>query len=531
MPKPLAIALGLALTLFTNHSAAQEPPSAQAVASRAPEGMTVRYSLTEPTLRVVFADRDTIRDRWTVITAGLTLVDGSITAAQPFDAFELSLLPDAAEVDRVYMGLSLAGEGRVLYGPGLMLEGLRTSLAFETAPGETSRPAADAIHGYAWSGPAADLAAADGRGDLVAGDNVAPELKTVLGEALFASMAFYQNKLNAPLPFHPVLIGSVDSPGPAGFRGDVTNTGVIFVRFQGDVWRQAIEAVVPFIWHETFHLWNGHGVESRDGDDAPWLHEGGADYAAVLGAVSTGAMSEADARSRIADRLNGCRRVLGHRDLDPARLRSGSGPYDCGVVIQWLADLEARRAGSGDVFTLWRSLLASARGSATGYGVSDFRALVGPASAVAILLDGPGATRWDTITARLSDLGVTLENRPGDHQLRGAALMHLAEINCNSGSYGFYDIPGALKLDGADCGVLSGEPIIDTVEGHDPQGASRAMFDAVQARCDAALPVRYATRDGRLLEAMCDRPLAEPEVWAIAAAPRFAVSVETSRPL
>lgn len=529
MLKPLAVALGLSLAFLAVDAVAQEAPSAQVAAARDGEGLIVRYRLSSPTTRVAFADKDTIRDRWTVVTRGLTLSEGAITADQPFDAFELRLLPDAAEVDRIYMGLSRAGDGQVVYGPGLMIEGVETTLSFDLAAGEAALPRERPIEGYAWVGPAADVDAGD-HGDLVTGANVAPELVAALHAPFAASLDFYSARLGAG-NLRPTLIGSVDSPGPAMFRGDVTDTGVISARFYGDVWRQEIEAVVPFIWHETFHLWNGHGVENRDGDDAPWLHEGGADYAAVVGAVTAGAMSVEAGRDRIARSLNGCRRVLGDRDFDPARLRSGNGPYTCGVLIQWIADLEARQAGTGDAFTLWKTLLDAGRASPTGYGVSEFRALLQPDTAVAALLDGPGATRWATVRERLSGLGVTLVNRPDDQTLRGTALMHIAQINCRTGSYGFYDNPGALKLDGADCGVLSGEPVIDTIEGFDPQQASRAMFDAIQARCAENLPVRYAARDGRTLEAVCDQPLAEPKVWAIEQAPEIALRDETSRPL
>lgn len=275
------------------------------------------------------------------------------------------------------------------------------------------------------------------------------------------------------------------------FRGDVTDTGVISARFHGDAWRGELPTVIPFIWHETFHLWNGHGVENRDDEEAPWLHEGGADYAAIVGAVSAGAMSEDAGLARLTQGLNGCRRVLGAPDYDAARLRSGNGPYVCGLLIQWMADLEARKSGAGDVFTIWKSLLEAGRVSPSGYGVAEFRALLGPDSAVAALLDSPGAGRWPAVRARLAAMGVALENRPEDADLRGAALFHVAGRNCR-GSYGFYDNPGALTLDGSDCGPLSGEPVIDTVEGHDPQQASRAMFDAVQLRCAANLPIRGA---------------------------------------
>lgn len=520
------LALGGSL-LLAGPVAAQDvatPETTHAVASRTPDGIRVRYRLPAPVTTFVFADRDTIRTLWSVNTPGLVFADGAVKGDQPFDAFELLLKPDAAEVDRIYPGLSRIGQGRVIYGPGLKGETGATVLEFELAPGEASLPQADAIDGYAYVGPASGVVA-DPRGDVATGDNVDADLVSQLSPAFFRSMAFYETRLGAPLPYRPALLVSVDSPGPATFRGDVTDTGVISLRFQGDAWRGAEEALTTFIWHETFHLWNGHGVVSRDGDSAPWLHEGGANLAALIGAVSTEGLTEAQARDVLTGYLNGCRRTLSDNDLRPTTLRSGSGPYNCGALIQWIADLELRQAGTGDAFTLWKAMLDAARTNPqAGYGVADFRAGLVPDSAVAILLDEPGAGRWAAIKARLTALGVRIENRPGDKDLQGAALFHIAQRNCKSGSYGFFDNPGALKLDGADCGVLSGEPIIDTVEGLNPQTESRAMFDAVQARCAAGLPVRYLTRDGRTLEAVCDAPLETPEIWAVIDAPALAIS-------
>lgn len=520
MLKLFAVAWGLSFSSLAFSAMAQEPPSAQVIATSDPEGLVVRYRLSEPRERVVFTDRHVIRDRWSVITPGLTLADGAITGNQPFKAFELRILPDAAEVDRIYMGLARAGEGRVVFGPGLMIEGVRVALAFEPRAGEAALPAERQAYGYAWVGPASDVAA-EAHGDFITGGHVAPELVEALRTTFAGSLSFYEARLGA-VTLRPTLIGSVDSPGPAMFRGDVTDTGVISVRFHGDTWRQELPTVVPFVWHETFHLWNGHGIENRDGDDAPWLHEGGADYAAVVGAVSAGAMSEDAGRARLTQALNGCRRVLGARDYDPARLRFGNGPYTCGLLIQWIADLEARKSGTGDFFTVWKSLLDAGRASPNGYGVAEFRALIGPESGVTALLDGSGPERWPTVQARLTELGVVLVNRPGDADLRGAALFHVGGRNCH-GSYGFYDNPGALTLDGSDCGPLSGEPVIDTIEGHDPQQASRAMFDAIQARWEENMPIRYATRDGRVLEAVCDAPLLEPEILAVVEAPALAL--------
>lgn len=526
MTAPVAALALCGMMLFGAPVTAREtaaPETVQAVASSTVDGVRIHYRLPAPVTTFTFADRDTIRTLWSVVTPGLVLADGAVTGDQPFDAFELILKPDAAEVDRIYPGLSRIGQGRVIYGPGLKGDTGATVLTFEHGPDETSLPEAGAIDGYAYLGPAAAVVA-DPRGDVAAGDTVDPDLINQLSPAFFRSMVFYEARLGAKLPYRPALLVSVDSPGPATFRGDVTDTGVISLRFQGDAWRGMTEAVTTFIWHETFHLWNGHGVVSRDGDTAPWLHEGGANLAALIGAVSTEALTKAQGRDVLTGYLKGCRRTLGDNDLRPATLRSGSAPYNCGALVQWIADLELRRAGTGDAFTLWKGLLDGARGNPQGYGVTEFRAALVPDSAVALLLDGPGAGRWAAIKARLAAFGVRIENRPGDKDLQAAALFHVAQRNCKTGSYGFFDNPGALKLDGADCGVLSGEPIIDTVEGFNPQTESRAMFEAVQARCAAGSTVRYATRDGRTLEAVCDAPLELPEMWAVVEAPPLSIT-------
>jgi hypothetical protein len=529
MSRPLALLIGLVL-IFGGPIAAQAEPQArpeadapvQVLATRTADGIALRYSLPAPVDGFEFADHDTIRTLWTVTTPGLTLADGTVTGSAPFSTFDLRLVPDAAEVDRIYPGLTRIGDGVVLYGPGLKASKGATVLTFDPVPGQVSLPPTDAIDGYAYFGPEAQVVA-DPRGDVATGANVDAELAGSLRRTFFDSMDFYGQQLGLPLTFRPALLASVDSPGPSTFRGDVTDTGVISVRFQGDGWRSTGDQLTTFVWHEAFHLWNGHGVHNRDADTAPWLHEGGADYAALVGAVSSGDLTEAQARTRLSQQTNRCRAVLGSADGAAGPLRSGNGPYVCGTLIQWLADLELRHAGTGDVFTLWKTVLSAARDTPTGYGITDFRAALVPDSAVLVLLDGPGTDRWRTIKDRLTALGVTLEDRPGDDDLRAAALFHVAQENCKSGSYGFYNNPGALTLDGADCGVLSGEPIIDTVEGFTPQTEVPAMFAAVQARCAVGDTVHYVTRDGRTLEAVCGTPLPTPSVWTVTDAPSLAV--------
>lgn len=515
----LTVIFAATLALASSGQAGQPTPDVvDTVLETSADGVSVRYHLPAPVESFTFADEDIIRDQWQVVTEGLTLDGAVITGAEAFSTFEVRIAPDAAEVDRIYMGLSRAGDGYVVYGPALKAEGYSASLRLEDASDHVAFPTMNAIDGYVFVGPA-DHVMDDEHGAFIADPELSAELAAPIRDAFRSSMEFYQARLNLDLDYHPAIVASVDSPGPAMFRGDVTDSGVISVRFRGDSWRGAEAFLAPFVWHETFHLWNGHGVQNRDGESAPWLHEGAAEYASIVGAVSADVMPEDQARFALAQKTNGCRRALASHEGGMSRVRSGSSVYDCGALIQWIADLELQNAGQGEFFSLWADILRDARASNDGYGVTEFMTALPASSAVRLLLEGEAETRWDQIRARMADLGVTFVNDPAPGDLLTAALFHVAAQNCSLGSYGYYNEPGALRLDGADCGPLSGEPIIDTVEGFDPQQESAAMFNAIQTRCAASLPIRYQARDGRLLEAVCDAPLETPQVWAITEAP------------
>lgn len=60
-------------------------------ARTAPGGVVVTWRLAEPTTRAAFLSTSVIRDRWTVATPGLTLKDGAVEGAEPFDAFEIQI--------------------------------------------------------------------------------------------------------------------------------------------------------------------------------------------------------------------------------------------------------------------------------------------------------------------------------------------------------------------------------------------------------------------------------------------------------
>ncbi|MNH59845.1 hypothetical protein D3C73_117210 [compost metagenome] len=525
MSKKLTGALFALAIFFGAATPALAQQAATIEARSAPGGVLVTWRLAQPTTRAAFLSPSVIRDLWTVTTPGLRLKDGAVEGATLFDTFEIRIAPDAAEVDRLYMGLSRVGNGHVLYGPGLELRDMDALLTARPGAGEATLPTTEAVRGYVYLGPQEAVMRREGA-VVVTSASAPPALTLLLRDGFFSAQKFYGARLGRVLPTEPTLIISTDSPGPSGFRGDVTDTGVISLRFHGDWASPPPDVAVPlgtFVWHETLHLWNGHGVKMKDGDTAPWLHEGMAEYGALVAAVSSGVVDEAQGRAALTKRLRACRDMLLNDAYDPARLRRGPAIYDCGVVVQWLVDLETRQASNGtrDVFDLWKTLLDAARGG-EGYGVAEFRALLRPDSAVAVLLDGPGPARWAGVDARLAALGVTLGNQPDARDYRRAALHHVAGLHCR-GDMGFYENVDGLQLATEDrCGLLSGDPKIALIEDIDPMAEGEAMFLAVQARCAVSLPVRYRTPEGRVIEAVCNRALAAPVVQAVTVAPPLA---------
>lgn len=515
--------IGLILTAAL--AALSAPARAQeVVVTPAAGGLVAEYRLDRPETRFVFADPGVARSDWTSRTEGVALEEAVVSAGAAVDRFSLLIRPDSTEDGRGYIALVPVGEGYVLYGPALTGEGRTLALTAQGPRGWVLTPA-EAGRGYVYFGPAEGLRRLPSGATAVA----APDLSPALGDALFGAfddaVGFYTARFGAP-PKPPALSATTQGAGPMTFRGDVTDTELISARFNGERWANPgaddLAGVASFAFHETAHLWNSHFARPAEG--SPWLHEGGAEYMALVGAVTRGRLTEAEARDSLSGRLTGCRRALGARAAIAERMASGSAVYNCGTLVQWLADMELRRISSTprSVFDIWKGLIDRAATGRPDYGPEDFKAGLAPDSAVVLLLDGPGEARWAAIEERLTGLGVRWENRPSRQDYLVAALSHLNGQACAAGSStGFYLREGYVQLGNAEtCGPLSGEVPLATVEDLDPLERSQAMFEAVQARCAANAPVRLTRRDdGAALTVPCARPLAPPAAYAITEAP------------
>ena len=476
-----------------------------------------------------FGAADVVRKQdFELLTAGLSFNEEQVTGSKPFRAFRMRIVPMKGERDAKYPAHFRIGTGGVVYAPALLGDPRtwQTRLRFRTAPGEVRMPArGDVSKGYVFIGPRT-LLTADGGATVIADPATPPWLVERSRTALTAAVAEYTETLGLKLRRKPLLIVR-HQPGERNFNvGDVTPGAVTALRFHGAAWEkpdaQAGRTIERFMLHEVFHFWNGDLASFAEGTPA-WLHEGGAEYAALLAGLRRGLMTEEEVTRALGDALNACRSGLqntGNKSLAsfsflPAQLR-----YPCGMTIQWATDLHIRAASGGKetVLDAWRKIIAGAQGKARGYTLADFNAAAGvpvgrPLPPVALLVEQSGARRWAELAGALNGLGAEVVEAPSATGRRAALLFHVLRNNCldlpQGAGYGFFINGRTLKLQApAGCRILAGDPVIASIEGGDPFDVTEVTYAAVQRRCAAKEPVTFVTADGRSLAAACTTPLA-----------------------
>jgi|GEM_PF-309068 hypothetical protein len=498
---------------------------------------TVRaaYRLGQPTTRFHFAEGlGAIRAKtWTLKTPGLTLDHDVISAdnGSSFRDFTIAIKPDETAGDRVYPALFKVGpEGLALYTPYLAGD-LATYQSFvqPKMPGNAVALAGAereiGVFGmigtdrYVYLGPSDYVH----RGDATF--VIPPDLPGWIGAATEARfdgvIKLYERRLGWALPVTPtVLMAYADTPGSSRYRGDVSAGYIMALRFRGHGWneRGADDGydIVHLIAHESFHLWNGMLFNSRQMGDQPWLHEGSAEYAALLALRTLGELSDDEFRDDLEGRINRCHADLGDEPLWTAGGRLGNAAYDCGVLVQWIADVATRRRfGRGrDFFSLWHDLFAAAATRHNVYGVEEFEQAVPPEAlpAIQLILRERGAERWDALPARLKALGIDLtppSEVATDDALRHRALLHLLIQACGADRHGFVTEPGFLQLNtGSNCGTLAGDPAIASAEGHDLFRDMPGAFAAMVKKCGSTAPVILGGETaGENFLVACPKPL------------------------
>lgn len=496
-------------------------------------GLQAAYRLPAPTSAFTFDEpvADVRADAWHP-AADFVLADGVLRRrdGKTFSVFTVTLTPDSEPRDRRYPALTRIGIGWQIYGP-----------YFKPATGDVTvqailpkgwvsvgvrRTGGLSTEGYAYVGPAAYVTR--GPATLVMAPETPAWLRTGIAESARFATRYYGQRLDTSLTDRPTLIVTPIPTFKAGWQGDTTDGPVASLRFFGTGWVDAgpgkAGEVTHFVTHEFFHFWNTRLFVSRDGENEAWLHEGMAEYAALRASLKDGAISEDDFRAALSQRLSACAMVLGDRGLAAAPPKRGHGVYDCGVLIEWVADLKAQATSVGqrDVFDVWRGVFKVSKAGPGTYDGAALLAAVGMTDAAedpfALVMKPGGPDRWPRLVAALSELGVRLTPTRDAAQEREILVMHLMRQVCN-GSIGFWNNSGrpAIKLDSGDhCGVLSGEPQVDAIAGFNVVEATSAAYDAVTALCAKGAMVPFTFEGQMVAQVPCKKALPPPPpAWTV----------------
>lgn len=508
------------------------PVGAQAAPTRPVEvmlriqdgGLVARFTLPRPTTKFALAESSPeIRaDTWTMATPGLRLADDQVTAldGKPFRHFEILIRPDSVERDRFYPALTRMGPaGWMIYGPYLA-----------AAEGET-RLSARLPRGWAALSSAGDGLDLDGFGFVGSAAYVKRGVATVVAppgtpdwiyqrvlKSANRATAYYTRRLGIGLKRPPLIMMLQRENLSDGYRGDVTPGDVVSLRFNGNAWltpdEQAGRQIGRFVAHEFFHFWNSNLSDVMG--DQPWLHEGAAEYAALLYGLQAGDLTPEEFRSELSDRLTGCVRALPTAPMAQKGPTQGEAVYHCGVVAEWLADLQLRKAGGGrDILDLWAGILPSEQKD---YNVAGFRKVAGPGP-LDRLMDGSEPDRWPGLFTALEPFGVALTQAEDPASARGSVVMHLLAGVCTGKSYGLYRKDDRFTLDASGgCEAAMGGADIDALDGHSLFSDLPGVLAAVRSDCLAGSAVKVSFQGRPVTEWTCRKPLGPPPVrWTVAA--------------
>lgn len=498
------------------------------------DGVRAVIQLDRVVTRFEFAPGDVERaEDFQILTPGLRLDGDAVIATRPFRRFEVLVRPLARERDAKYPAYFRVGEGGVLYAPALRAEQStwRTRLRAPTARGQVRLPSGNVVNidGFIFVGPSIYVDERDGVAVVAAPDTPSALRERVAG-TLAIAMRLFTQRLRAELPTPPTIVLAQGGEG-SGFVGDVTPGPFMALRFYGPPADQVSEGntqwVMRYITHEAFHFWNGSLV--RNDENAPsWLHEGGADFAALLGGLETGALDEAGMREALGHALTGCRKGLvsqGDVAMNDLEFLPMGVRYPCGIVIQWAATLNVGRASGGErgFFDVWAAMIdAAEQRPARAFTLTDFYDAAGvdpdaPLPVIRLLTQERGDARWDELVSALRQQGAGIDVAPTPDTRMSTVIFHLLRQACSSGSFGYYEDGATITLDAGDqCGSLAGNPVLTEIEGAPVTAINAEAYAAMQVRCAARRELHVELGDGRAVTVACRSALADaPNAYTV----------------
>ncbi len=291
------------------------------------------------------------------------------------------------------------------------------------------------------------------------------------------------------------------------WRGDVSDNGEIFLRFFGDGWNSQNEELERIaersFYHELVHALMSYRYRVGEGEPE-WLWEGHAEYLALTyrGLYATNAEPdwfEAEIRQRISDCINTLEREgVG---ISHSSVLRGQDPYNCGTLVYWLLDGAPVAQGAGErLRAVWSSVVERFADTDPEYRVVGLIAAAAAANAVEVqqlielLIEGPDGREWQDRDRLLTGLGINVTydyDDAWDARARAALVDQMLRLHCTAPPIGFWTFEDHLRLDTGDrCGPLSGDPLIDRINGLAIFGGMQAVMESVERACSSGESVQ-----------------------------------------
>lgn len=494
--------------------------SVQVTVTDKAEFAEVVFEFSEPIESLTLAGNGYINPQTRLATtlSGQSIDNGVVTLAAPGSTVVVRVLPDLQEVNSVYPAMSkIEGLGSLIFAPAILPE---MRIARLTGFDRSGRqidfdPSLDS-QGYLYVGIPGTVTPDY---EFIVAQNARSDLAVEIENQIEALLRYYTARMERSAGLKPTILLTTSYDERPYNRGDVTENGVIFLRYrlleQVDLSEDTKRLSAEFLAHEIFHLWQDReNVDPR----AWWLHEGVAEFASAL-ALDEIMPSIGHTNDRLIASYNNCASTVFYHEFRYLSARNQSrARYSCGMLVQWLSSLEMQNNLTGpDIWTLWRQLWPA--GESYGMTITDFRALGEVSFPSALrqadsIFSGEGTTRWVSIFETVQAVEPVMEEPENQFQSRVMIARSLVLSACGefwgagerNGTELYVSVP-------PECETFNDGSAIIRIDGLDPMTQLAESFSRVRSACSGEDKVDLViSQDGMTREASvrCDVPVQLP---------------------